>query len=226
MSRTEKGTSTGWRAWCRRNIPDTVRERREDEVAKVEAREIQNAIDDLDPDDDPTDLRNELEDLALPAGVTVELASVTRAGRIQSLIPAAALELEDPNDPLRDDDLEDHSDCEQCTGYPPHDDWSEHYERIGYPDGYAADLPYVVDRGRTFGKLESQEPEAPCYGCRRGLRRAAVHWPEPESQRFEHVHLMRPGVTIECTGTWWRVERLCNEIDSENEHEQAEDLPG
>lgn len=283
MSRTEKGTSTGWRAWCRRNIPDTIRERRDVAAVKADGPELESELDAAAREanlPDPCDGRGcpfcseNWQAEPLPEGVTVEpappatmlsarrmgdplrrvdlegggvmyirpgaiaytdgietaLETLTRvrAGRTHVLIPAA-LELEDPNDPLLDDprdELEDHSDCEQCTGYPPHDEWSAHYERIGYPDGYAADLTFVIDRGVTFGKLESQEPEAPCYGCRRGLRRAAVHWPEPQSECFEHVHLMRPGVTIECTGTAWRIMRLLAEWNAEDDHEQAKDLPG
>jgi hypothetical protein len=66
--------------------------------------------------------------------------------------------------------------------------------------------PFVIVDGMTFGAPELPQSEAPCYGCRRGLRRAAVFY--PDGMTFDHVHELRPGVTIECSGTGWRMDQL------------------
>lgn len=47
--------------------------------------------------------------------------------------------------------------------------------------------------------------DAPCYGCRKGWRRAyTMH----DDSFIDYHHLVREGVTVDCTGTSWRVDQL------------------
>jgi hypothetical protein len=62
-------------------------------------------------------------------------------------------------------------------------------------------------RGLWYAGPREPLPDSPCYGCRRGLRRSYV----VVGDQIFHHHLVREGVTIDCIGTGWLIDRWCAE---------------
>lgn len=60
-------------------------------------------------------------------------------------------------------------------------------------------------RGNWYGYTEEPLPGSPCHGCRRGLRRG--HFVDDDCEILQH-HLVREGVTIDCTGLNYRIDLL------------------
>lgn len=71
--------------------------------------------------------------------------------------------------------------------------------------------PFLNHNGINYGSLEPPMPEAPCYGCKRGLRRGTVY--EPDGVTFGHVHEVRPGVTMDCVGLDYRLRLIFDDDD-------------
>lgn len=75
-------------------------------------------------------------------------------------------------------------------------------------------------RGIWYAATSGSLPEAPCYGCRRGMRRAFVM----NDGEIDYHHLVRDGVTIDCVGTSWLIDRWFDEnpnLETDQKHELA-----
>ena len=60
-------------------------------------------------------------------------------------------------------------------------------------------------RGVWYAATTEQQFNAPCYGCRKGWRRAyTLH----DGNFIDYHHLVREGITIDCTGTSWLIGQL------------------
>lgn len=62
--------------------------------------------------------------------------------------------------------------------------------------------------GQWYSLNERKLPGSPCYGCRRGLRRSYHILCDGVSQ----FHLVRRGLTIDCTGLDYRISLLFEEL--------------
>lgn len=66
-------------------------------------------------------------------------------------------------------------------------------------------------RGFWYGKPDEPLLGSPCWGCRRGFRRAYVV--DLDGGLLQH-HLVRGGVTIDCVGLNYRIQCLfAEEVD-------------
>lgn len=151
---------------------EPARNKRADAAAEADERELPAELEALERDSYAPDGYgfSESPDIeSLPAGVTVELA--------------------DPEPDDTDDMVDDHWDCEQCTGYSSRDD----------------ELPNPV-RGEWWNDGDEPLPDSPCWGCRRGLRRA--HVIDPDTNVILQHHLVREGVTVDCDGLNYRMQQL------------------